>query len=125
MDDVFLARAKIPAPLDTDRIGLELTETTEVDVSDAVTGDEPAEADVIDAASAPVGGAFPDISADSEVEVDRREATASVPEASGVVASEASAVSEVTLENVTLPDAVLSPENVVSPDPEAGHEPQR
>ena len=36
MDDVFLARAKIPAPLDTDRIGMELTETTVVDVSDAM-----------------------------------------------------------------------------------------
>ena len=57
MDDVFLARAKIPAPLDTDRIGLELTEITEVDVSDAVAGDESAEADVIDVASASAGEA--------------------------------------------------------------------
>ncbi len=36
MDDIFLARAKIPAPLETDRMGMELVDATVIDVSKVV-----------------------------------------------------------------------------------------
>lgn len=43
MDDVFLARAKIPPPLDTDRIGMELTDADALDVSKPQKGENDGE----------------------------------------------------------------------------------
>ena len=123
MDDVFLARAKIPAPSDTDRIGLELTEETEMDVSGVFAGDGPVASD---AANASVGG----IVAESDVEVERRgaeqgEAVVSVAELSHGVVSEAAATSELVPEGAVASDAVSSLESVVSSEPEASHELER
>ncbi len=125
MDDVFLARAKIPAPLDTDRIGLELTEETEVDVSNVVVGDEPAAGDVIDVPDAPVGGMSPGPALGLVAVVEQGETAASTLEASYEAVPEVSAASEMVPEQAVDSDGVLSPESGVSPEPEASHEPER
>jgi hypothetical protein len=123
MDDVFLARAKIPAPLDTDRVGLELTDETEMDVSGVFASDEPVAGDV---ANAPVSGVAVELSVEAERdEADRGDAEVSVAELSPGVVPEASAASEAVPERVAASEAVSSPESVVSSEPEASHEAER
>ncbi len=65
MDDVFLARARIPAPADTDRIGMELTEATVVNVSDALAQGDGVEPVVKIAVPDAAGGTVPESRAES------------------------------------------------------------
>jgi hypothetical protein len=124
MDDVFLARAKIPAPLDTDRIGLELTDETEMDVSDVFASDAAGAGDVTVATSAPVGGVVAESAAEAgRDETVRGEAAVSIAEPSPGDVPEAAAA-EAVLEQVAASDDASSPESVVSPEPEVGHEPE-
>lgn len=119
MDDVFLARAKIPAPIDTDRIGVELTDAEVLDVSKAPSEEE----DDGEESALVTGG----VQIDSEtIDVSRVNAESglepcpsSSPELSGGegVGGEGNDAGD--------GEGEVSPECVVSPETEVRHEPAR